>query len=154
MMLASPAFADGASIAVEYACDGVNQSPALEWSAPPAGTQSLALIMEDPDANNYTHWVLFNMPPETRMLAPAIAKGEKLDGIGMHGQNGFAQPGYNGPCPDPGDTHTYIFTLYALNSPLPLDPSPLKPVSKGMVREAMQGRILGEGRLIGLYTRP
>lgn len=154
LSITSSAFEEGGAIADEYACDGVNRSPALAWGDPPEGTQSFALIMEDLDYENYTHWVLFNIPPEVRALEAGIAAGEQLDGIGMHAQNNFAQPGYNGPCPDPGDTHTYQFTLYALNSPLPLNPSPFDPVSKGMVREAMNGRILGEGVLTGVYTRP
>jgi Raf kinase inhibitor-like YbhB/YbcL family protein len=151
--LSSAAFTDGGAIAVEYSCDGENRSPALSWSAPPPGTQSLALIMEDPDASNYTHWVLFNIPPESRALAPSIPDGEVLSGIGMHAQNGFATPGYGGPCPDPGDTHEYLFTLYALDRVIPLDPAPTSPVSKGMLRDEMEGHILAEARLTGSYTR-
>jgi Raf kinase inhibitor-like YbhB/YbcL family protein len=153
LTLMSPAFAEGGTIAIEYTCDGVNRSPALNWSAPPPGTQSLVLIMEDPDASDYTHWVLFNMPPETRELAPGIADGEVLAGLGMHGQNGFANPGYGGPCPDPGDTHRYHFTLYAVDRMLSLDPAPTSPVSKGMVRDAMQGHTLAEASLTAFYTR-
>jgi Raf kinase inhibitor-like YbhB/YbcL family protein len=121
---------------------------------PTAPAPSPAASMEDRDFDNYTHWVLFNIPPETRELAAAIADGESVAGIGLHAQSSFAQPGYRGPCPDPGDTHSYTFTLYALDQMLPLEPGPTSPVSKGMVRDAMRGHILGEGMLGGMYTRP
>jgi Raf kinase inhibitor-like YbhB/YbcL family protein len=150
----SSTFEAGGSIPTEYSCDGTNISPAIRWGAVPTGTVSFALIMEDADYDNYTHWVLFNIPANRTEIAADVPDGEQLDGIGFHAQNAFSSPGYNGPCPDPKDTHTYTFTLYALNTMLPLTPDPFSPVSKGMVRDAMKGHILGEGILSGTYTRP
>jgi Raf kinase inhibitor-like YbhB/YbcL family protein len=152
--ISSNIFESGGSIPTEHSCDGTNISPAIRWENIPAGTVSFALIMEDADYDNYTHWVLFNIPADRTELPTDVPDGEQLDGIGFHAQNAFSSPGYNGPCPDPKDTHTYTFTLYALNTMLPLTPDPFSPVSKGMVRDAMKGHILGEGVLSGIYTRP
>ena len=150
--LTSSAFAEGGAIPVEFSCDGANTSPPLAWGDVPTGTKSLALIVEDPDADNYTHWVLFNIAPDVRQIAAGVPDGEEVTGIGLQAQNGFAKPGYGGPCP-PSGTHQYTFTLYALNIELPLRPDPLSPVSKGMVRDALKGHVLGSGQLTGVYTR-
>jgi Raf kinase inhibitor-like YbhB/YbcL family protein len=149
----SSIFTEGGSLPIDYTCDGKNSSPALSWGALPAGTKSIALIMEDRTYENYTHWVLFNIPTELTELEADIPDGEVITAIGMHAQNAFSSPGYNGPCPDPKETNTYTFTIYALNTELPLKSDPLSPVSKGMVRDAMKGHILGEGVITAVYTR-
>ena len=153
LTLTSTVFAEGTPIPVEFSCDGTNVSPPLAWSAVPAGTQSLVLIVEDLTEGNYTHWVLFNVGADTTALAADIADGEEIIGTGRHAQNSSGNPGYDGPCPDPGDTNTYTLTLYALDTTLQLLSDPTVPLSKGMVRDAMQGHILGEGILTAIYTR-
>jgi Raf kinase inhibitor-like YbhB/YbcL family protein len=107
--------------------------------------------MDDPDApvGTFTHWVIFNLPPETKELTEAVPKDERLASGALHGKNGMMQLGYFGPCPPPGKPHHYNFVLYALDKKLDLAAG----ASKQQVLEAMQGQILGRGQLIGLYQR-
>ena len=92
--LTSPAFADGQPIPGKHTGDGADVSPQLAWTDPPAGTASLALICDDPDAprGTWAHWVLFDLPPDTRGLAEGVAAG-----AGTQGKNDFGRPGYGGP---------------------------------------------------------
>ena len=149
--ITSPAFADGANIPVEYTCNGQNISPALGWGQGPAGTASFALIMEDPDApvKNFTHWVVYNLPPDSRSLAEAVTKDTVLTGGAIQGKNGINRIGYLGPCPPKGSPHHYNFTLYALDTSLDLTAG----ASKEQVLQAMEGHIIGQAQLVGLYQR-
>jgi hypothetical protein len=149
--ITSSAFMTGAEIPVKYTCDGQNVSPPLEWSQEPAGTASFALIVDDPDAplRAFTHWIIFNLPPDTRGLSEAVPKDGKLAGGALQGKNGFSNIGYSGPCPPPGSPHRYRFTVYALDKPLNLAAG----VSKEQVLAAMQGHILAQPQLIGIYQR-
>ena len=150
--LSSPAFADGAAIPVAHTCDGADVSPPLAWSDPPAGTESFALIADDPDApaGTWVHWVLYNLPAATTQLPARIAKVETLDlGGARQGRNDFRHPGYGGPCPPPGPAHRYFFKLYALDAPLELRPG----AQKRDVEAAMQGHTLGLAQLMGTYAR-
>jgi Raf kinase inhibitor-like YbhB/YbcL family protein len=150
--ITSPAFADGANIPVKYTCHGQNVSPPLDWSQGPVGTASFALIMDDPDAA-YTHWVIFNLPPDAHGLSEAVPKDDKLASGALQGKigsGGIGYPiGYFGPCPPKGSPHHYRFTLYALDKSLDLAAG----TSKDQVLQAMQGHILAESMLIGLYQR-
>ena len=124
-----------------------DQSPPLRWDDAPDGTQSIALIVDDPDAphGTFTHWVLFDIPASEYELA----EGRPLAGIA--GINDFQRPGYNGPCPPHGHgEHRYVFTLYALDVPtLGLG----QMATRREVEAAMQGYILGRAQLTGRYTR-
>ena len=122
--LSSPAFMQGSLIPKKFTCDGSNISPTLNWSNLPAGTRSLALITDDPDApvGTFTHWVLYNMAPSMTGLPEAVAKISQVPGIGTHGNNSYGRPGYDGPCPPRGAPHRYFFTLYALDLPSDLPP--------------------------------
>ena len=100
----------GASIPPRFTCDGKNVSPPVSWSGEPEGTQSFALIMEDPDARNYNHWLLWDIPASVH----SIAEGAKPEGIS--GTNDFGDRAYGGPCP-PGGVHAYVFRLFALDVP-------------------------------------
>ena len=145
--LASVLIAHEQPIPVRYSCDGEDVSPPLDWSDPPAGTQSFALIMDDPDApgGTWDHWILFNIPAEVRNLPEAGSAGE----IGaIFGMNSWGRSDYGGPCP-PGGTHRYFFKLYALDTTLSLDES----AGKEQVLAAMEGHILGEAELMGTYSR-
>ena len=149
--LKSPAFSDGFPIPVDYTGDGANVSPPLAWSDPPEGTKSFALVCDDPDAPHgaFTHWVLFNLPAATRELAPDVRPDFTLPSGGRQGINDFGRIGYGGPAPPPGPAHRYFFKLYALDSVLGLAPG----ATKQQLLDAMQGRQLAEGRLVGAYGR-
>ena len=151
LALTSSAFGEGALIPVRHTCDGEDISPPLSWSEPPAGTESLALIVDDPDApiGTWVHWVVFDLPPGTRSLPEAVTSGELLAGGGVQGQNGWNEVSYAGPCPPPGSEHTYVFKLYALDSRLDLD----SDADKGGVEAAMVDHILAQGQLTGRYGR-
>jgi Raf kinase inhibitor-like YbhB/YbcL family protein len=148
--LSSPAFADGEELADLYTyklgrqCNGKNLSPALIWSNAPAGTQSFALTMLDPDGGNWLHWLLFNIPADTTGL-PEAPDGPE---IGVRGKNDFGSLGYGGPCP-PSGTHHYIFTLYALDTLLKIP----EGARLGDFEQATQGHILAQAQLTGLQTR-
>lgn len=150
MELKSSAFGYGQSIPVRYTCDGQDISPPLEWTDPPPGTQSFALIMDDPDApvGVWDHWVLFNIPPETRSLPEGVPPDPDLAQGGRHGRNSWKRLGYGGPCP-PGGTHRYFFRLYALDTVLNLSSG----ATKKDVLRAMEGHILAQAELMGTYRR-
>jgi Raf kinase inhibitor-like YbhB/YbcL family protein len=139
----SSAFDHEGEIPSRFSCDGEDVSPELAWSGAPAGTQSWAIIMDDPDAGGiWVHWVLYNLPAETSGLELGS------EGSGLGGRNSWNQPGYGGPCP-PSGTHRYFFKLYALDSEIGL----AEGASKEELLAAMEGHILGEAELMGTYTR-
>ncbi len=150
MQLMSSAFSEGHMIPAEYTCDGKGISPPLEWSDVPAGTKSLALISDDPDApgGTWVHWVIYNLPSTLAGLQEKIPTKSKLPDGTLQGTNDFGRTGYGGPCP-PGGTHRYFFKLYALDQVLSLGPG----ATKAQLESAMKGRILAETRLMGTYRR-
>ena len=114
--LTARAFIEGGAIPREYTCDGENVSPALSWSGVPAGAASLVLLVDDPDAKDFVHWIVLDMPA----TPPAGALPRALDGVKTpprQGRNDFGDVGWGGPCP-PSGTHQYRFVLYALAAPL------------------------------------
>jgi Raf kinase inhibitor-like YbhB/YbcL family protein len=149
--LRSPAFQAGAAIPRQHSCDGADQSPGLAWSGAPAGTRSLALIVEDPDApsGTFVHWVLFNLPPEPAEIPAGVSHQTVLDNGARQGRNDFRRVGYGGPCPPRGPAHRYFFRLYALDAPLDLTPG----ATASEVRSAARGHTLGEAELMGTYGR-
>jgi Raf kinase inhibitor-like YbhB/YbcL family protein len=149
--LISTAFEPGEPIPVKYSCDGEDISPSLAWGDPPAGTQSLALIMDDPDApvGTWDHWTVFNIPAEARELPEAMPAGTKLGDVApTFGKNSWGRSDYGGPCP-PGGTHRYFFKLYALDTTLSLDEN----AGKEQMLAAMEGHILAEAELMGTYSK-
>ncbi len=144
----SAQFEHEAAIPLEYACDGAEVSPPLEWSAGPEGTQSYALIMDDPDAprGTWVHWVVWNIPQPS--LVDVIPAREKLDDGTMQGMNSWPKLGYGGPCP-PSGTHRYFFKIYALDISLDL---PSETTKEDLLR-VMEGHILAQGELMGTYAR-
>lgn len=145
IQLTSNAFSEGKNIPRKHTCDGENLSPQLSWSGVPANAQSLALIMDDPDApgRTFVHWVLFDIPPTVTELP------EGVQNIGVPGSNSYRKNVYNGPCPPPGPAHRYFFKLYALDKQLKLAPG----ATKADLEAAMQGHILAWGQLMGKYGR-
>lgn len=155
MEISSPAFGDNATIPTLYTCDGRDISPPVNWSALPAGTKSLALIVDDPDApdpaapkRTWVHWVLYNIPP----IATGLTEGVTSQGLPVgtsQGLNDWKRTGYGGPCPPIGE-HRYFFKLYALDTLFADFGTPTKAV----LERAMQGHVLGAAQLIGTYARP
>lgn len=150
LAVTSAAFSPGEPIPRTHTCDGEDVSPPLAWSGVPAGAKSLALICDDPDApaGTWVHWVLYDLPPESKTLAGGVPRQENLKNGAKQGKNDFRKTGYNGPCP-PGGTHRYFFKLYALDVALNLPAG----LTKTELLKAMEGHVLGEGRLMGTYNR-
>jgi hypothetical protein len=147
--LSSVAFLDGQSIPDRYTCDGENSSPPLRWSGARKSTTSFALICDDQDApgGTWVHWVIFDIPGTVTELGEPGTAG--IPAAAVQGMNDFRHAGYGGPCPPVGDPHRYVFTVYALNTELKL----AEGAAKKDVVAAMQGHIVGEGRLTGVYLR-
>jgi Raf kinase inhibitor-like YbhB/YbcL family protein len=143
--ITSSAFEDGGMIPAKYTCDGADISPPLRWDAAPEGTQSIALICDDPDApmGTFVHWVLFNLPADIKELAENFPDDETRQGV-----TDFGKTGYGGPCP-PSGTHRYFFKIYALDTKVDLAGRADKP----RLLKAMEGHILGQGQLMGKYKR-
>jgi len=148
--LTSPAFEEGSPIPAAYTCDGKNGSPPLQWTSPPPGTNSLALIMDDPDApmGTWVHWVLYNLPPSVRQLSEAMPPEAQWPDGTAQGTTSFGRVGYGGPCP-PSGTHQYLFKLYALDLLLPLGAGANTPA----VESAMRGHLIAQAQLMGTYRR-
>lgn len=152
LRLTSVAFKHEAKIPGEFSCDGRNISPELSWSGAPAGTESFALVMHDPDApmpGGYTHWLLYNIPASVKRLPENVPNQDQLPGGGIQGKNSSGKYGYTGPCP-PSGTHRYYFKLYALNAAL----DPAAGASKESLEKAMEGHVIAEAELMGRYQRP
>jgi Raf kinase inhibitor-like YbhB/YbcL family protein len=151
MQLRASAFKQGSDVPVQFTCDGSDMSPALSWSAPPEGTQSFALVMEDPDApgRTWVHWVLYNLPATERELPEAVPAKGTLHSGARQGRNDFGRIGYGGPCPPPGHPHRYYLTLYALDTRLDLKAG----ATRAQVDRAMRGHILAQSELMARYLR-
>lgn len=151
-VLSSSAFEDLADIPAQYTCGGEDISPPLAWSEPPAGTISLVLILDDPDAVPivgyvWDHWVMVNIPASVRGLTENIPTDETLADGSIQGKNSFGSIGYGGPCPPGDQKHGYIFSLYALDTTLELKSGVLKKE----VMSAIDGHVLAEAHLVGFY---
>jgi len=154
MTLKSDAVKNNERIPQRYTGDGEDASPPLEWSDPPAGTKSFALVCDDPDApvGTWDHWVLWNLPGTLRKLPEGVTKTERPADLGgaIQGNNSWPRMGYNGPLPPQGHgTHHYNFVLYALDATLNLAPGS----NKKALLAAMKGHVLGQGKLTGTYSR-
>src|SRR5499425_1950470 len=122
MKISSASFPAGETIPKKFTCDGPDASPKLDWTEPPAKTQSFALIVDDPDApvGTWVHWVLFNLPASARSLGQNVPNKEELPYGSRQGRNDVGTTGYGGPCPPAGTPHRYFFKLYALDAKLGL----------------------------------
>lgn len=146
----SSAFEEGDAIPARYTCDDLDVSPPMSWGSVPDGTESLALITDDPDAprGTFVHWVIYNLPPDTRGLAEGVPNRPTLPSGAVQGVNGAGGVGYMGPCP-PRGTHRYFFKVYALDTELDL----AGRATKEDLMRAMDGHVITEGRLMGTYRR-
>jgi len=155
LTITSPSFFHENIIPALYTCDGKNISPQLTWTGVPAGTKSLALIVDDPDAPDpaapkmtWVHWLLYNIPTSASGLAENLSPDHLPTGT-RQGINNWKLTGYGGPCPPIGQ-HRYFFKLYALDIVLP---DLMQPV-KDTLEKAMQGHVIASAELIGTYQRP
>ncbi len=148
----STAFEQGMTIPKQYTGDAQDQSPPLRWSEPPSGTRSIALICDDPDApaGTWVHWVLFDLPAQTRELEEGVPATGRLPSGAKQGKNDFGNIGYGGPAPPKGKAHRYFFKLYALR----LGSVDLAPgATKSQLEHAINGHVLAQGQLVGTYKR-
>ncbi len=152
--LQSAAFADGGAIPAAYTCQGQDVSPPLSWRAAPPGTQSFALIVDDPDAPDpaaprmtWVHWLLYNLPAGCDALPEGVPEAGLPPGTGQ-GKNDWKRAGYGGPCPPVG-RHRYYFKLYALDAVLPHLGQP----TKEELEAAMRSRVLAMTQLMGTYQK-
>lgn len=151
MKLTCQFFAEGQPIPTKCTSDGTDISPPLGWTGAPGKTKTFALICDDPDApmGTWVHWVLYGLSAATDQLAEAIPTSDLLPDGAKQGVNDFKRIGYGGPCPPPGRAHRYFFKLYALDTELALKPR----ATKQQLLQAMEGHILAEASLMGLYQR-
>lgn len=154
LILTSEAFSEGDAIPTEYTCQGADISPHLQWDGVPENARSLVLIVDDPDApdpkapqRTWVHWVLYNLPPDTRALAKGIPSTKLPAGTG-EGINDWKRTGYGGPCPPIG-RHRYLHKLYALDTQL----DGLDKPTKAQLESAMAGHVIAQAVLIGTYEK-
>lgn len=149
--LYSQTFENGADIPLRFSRDGENQSPSLNWQDLPAGTQSLALIVENPHGavGPMVHWALYNISPEQDALPEGIVRTPQVSGIGTQAINHFFRSGYDGPCKLDGSGNCYTFNLYALDLP----PNLAGDMNASDLLRAMQGHILGQSSWTGQYKQ-
>lgn len=142
MKLTSPAFPHNSIIPKKYTCQGEDISPPLTISDIPEGTVSLALINDDPDApmGTWDHWLIWNIKPTSEI--------KENSAPGTQGKNSWGRNDYGGPCP-PSGTHRYFFKLYALDCELDL----AKGATKAELQASMEGHIVAQAELIGLYKK-
>jgi Raf kinase inhibitor-like YbhB/YbcL family protein len=152
--LQSSAFGQNGEIPSQYTCEGEDLSPPLRWTEPPSGTESFVLIVDDPDAPDpaapkmtWVHWVLYNIPEDTRELSEGVASEDLPEGT-LEGINDYHRTSYGGPCPPIG-RHRYFFKLYALSKSLPKVHNP----TKKDVEQAMEGFVISEAELMGTYKK-
>jgi Raf kinase inhibitor-like YbhB/YbcL family protein len=145
MKITSSAFQEGGNIPSKFTCDGANTSPPLHIEQVPAAAKSLVLIVDDPDApvGLFTHWIAWNIDPKSTEIAEGSAPGKAVQG-----RSDFGKVGYGGPCP-PSGTHRYFFRIYALDRQLDLSAGSRRK----QLNDAMRGHIIGEGQLMGRYSR-
>jgi Raf kinase inhibitor-like YbhB/YbcL family protein len=144
--LSSTAFDEGGPIPRQHTCDGGDASPDLSWDGAPDGTQALALVVTDPDARGFVHWIAYDLTGTPSGGLPAAVSFSP--DAPPQGTNSFGRTGYGGPCP-PSGTHRYVFTLHALDGELGLTGAPRLEA----LEEAMGGRVLGRATLTGTYQR-
>lgn len=143
--VSSQSFAHEGNIPDQFTCAGKNIVPHISWTDAPDGAKSFALICDDPDApkGTWVHWIVFNIPSNVTEV------GNGMPIIGIQGNNSWDKPSYGGPCPPAGKAHRYVFTIYALNTMLNLKLG----ATKEALLQAMQGHVLAQGVLIGLYQK-
>ena len=147
MIITSPSFNHSGKVPPKFTCDGGNINPQLNILNVPDGTQSLALIMDDPDAignRTFTHWLIWNIDPKIDAI-----NQESIPIGTIEGKNDAGKIGYLGPCPPDKKPHRYFFKLYALDTALNLE----SDTTKEELESAIKNHIIGKAELIGIYER-
>ena len=148
--VSSSSFVDGGKMPAKLTCDGANVSPEIRLPPPPAGTKSFAIVADDPDAPAaFAHWLAYAIPADMSELPEGASTSSKRLEHATEGINGFGRTGYGGPCPPAGQTHHYVFHIYAL------DTVPQLPVgaSEEQLNAAIEGHVLAEAQIVGTYAR-
>ena len=151
LQLQSPAFRDGEKIPERFSCDGADISPPLAWADVPAGTHSLAVFCDDPDApgGTFHHWAVYDIPKSTSELSEGVANSDRI-GLMRQGVNDFGKVGYGGACPPTGDTpHHYHFKLMALD----VGHLDVRGNSCDEIEKAARSHAIAETELVGIYGR-
>lgn len=151
MEITSSAFQPGGAIPTRYTCEGDDISPEFSWTGIPAEAKSLVLIVHDPDApkaNGFTHWVLYNIPPELTRIDENVSKQAAVTAMGTQGKNDAGRIGYVGPCP-PSGTHRYFARLYALREKLNLEPG----ASHEDVKTAINQYLIEQTEVMATYAK-
>jgi Raf kinase inhibitor-like YbhB/YbcL family protein len=151
MEVKSDAFAVGGQIPGIFTCDGEDISPPLAWDPVPDGTAALAILVTDTDApgGTFVHWVAYNIPPGTRSIPAGSPGKDALPRGSIEGMNDMGRAGYRGPCPPGGKPHHYHFTMYALDSVVNVTGAR----DGRMLLGAMEGHIIAQGEIVGIYQR-
>jgi Raf kinase inhibitor-like YbhB/YbcL family protein len=148
MTITSANFQNGEPIPAKFTCNGANVSPDIQWSTPPIGTKSIAIVMDDPDAPlPFTHWLVYNISPETHGIPEGASTPSTRMDHAAEGINSFGNLGYGGPCP-PSGTHHYNFRVYALDIALSLPSGQ----NKAQLADSVKGHVLAEGLITGLFS--
>jgi Raf kinase inhibitor-like YbhB/YbcL family protein len=143
-------FSSGSNIPKRFTCEGAGMSPEIHWPSPPAGTRSLAIVMDDPDAPlGFVHWLVYDIPIEAHEITEGASSGAGLPHGAVEGINSAGSVGYTGPCPPGAKPHHYVFRLYALDVPLALPSGK----NKEQLAAAVKDHVLAKGQLTGLYAR-
>ena len=144
LQVTSSAFAANQPIPPRYTCEGTQVSPPLTWSGVPRGTESIAILVDDPDApkGTFTHWLVTGIPP-TRT---SLAAGAELPAGAMAAKNSKSEARYSGPCPAEG-RHRYVFHVFALDIAI------ASPRTKDEFLASIDGHVLAEGQLVGTYQK-
>jgi len=152
LRVTSPAFTSGRTLNEEFTQDGENMSPPLEWSRGPAGTRSYVIIAEDASVARpepIVHWVVYNIPAAVQRLPRDMPSEATLPNGARQGKTASGSPGYVGPNPPAGQTHAYHFQVFAVNTTLDIDPA---NADRNTVLEAIKGRVMASGDIVGDYT--
>ena len=149
--LTSPKIEEGGVILRDFTCTGANKSPQLDWTETPVGTQSFAIVFNDPDAGSrgFVHWVVYNIPGDARSMPAEVPAEPVIHDTAVHGNNGWGRMDYGGPCPPEGSTHNYVFTLHALDALLELEPG----ATKAELEEAARVHVLATATLTASFSR-
>ena len=149
-IVVTSSFADGEAIPGKHSCYGLDLSPPVSWTGLPEGTKSIAVVSVEPDApdaKNWIHWLMYDIPPTTSEIPEAIRSTEAARVGGKHGKNDFRRLGWGGPCPPRGTDHFYFLKVYALDTEIDLE----EGATKGEIVSAMTGHLIGVGQLMGTY---
>ncbi|MDD1725032.1 MAG: YbhB/YbcL family Raf kinase inhibitor-like protein [Methanospirillum sp.] len=142
--------AEESHLPAEYTCINLGKNPEISWTGAPEGTRSFVFILDDPDAPSgvFTHWIIYNISPESHAIHGGQVSGTTKSANGIQGLNSIGTSGYYPPCPPSGPGHRYIFSLYALDT--------LLDITRGDREEIdskMNGHILDTAKLVTLFER-